>query len=76
MQNDYVVYGIYPTNKTIDYGQDTDTNAAITGMLAGAYYGYDSIPKHLIEQIKDLEMIEDIYCKLIEYRDKINGESL
>ena len=62
--------------KTIDYGQDTDTNAAITGMLAGAYYGYDSIPKHLIEQIKDLEMIEDIYCKLIEYRDKINGESL
>lgn len=29
--------------KTIDYGQDTDTNACITGMLAGAYYGFDSI---------------------------------
>jgi ADP-ribosylglycohydrolase len=60
--------------KTIDYGQDTDTNACITGMLAGAYYGFDSIPKKLIEEIKDLELIEDIYNKLIDLRNEINAE--
>ena len=29
----------------IKLGHDTDTNAAIYGQLAGAYYGYDAIPK-------------------------------
>lgn len=58
--------------KSIDYGEDTDTNAAITGMLAGAVYGFDEIPKHLIEQIKDLELITNLYDSLIELREKIN----
>ena len=26
-------------------GDDTDTNAAVTGALAGAFYGYDQIPE-------------------------------
>ena len=30
----------------IDLGGDTDTVAAVTGGLAGAYYGLDAIPAH------------------------------
>jgi ADP-ribosylglycohydrolase len=30
----------------IDLGGDTDTVAAVTGSLAGAYYGLDAIPPH------------------------------
>lgn len=33
----------------IRLGGDTDTNAAIYGQLAGAYYGYDNIPKEWID---------------------------
>jgi len=31
--------------KAVNLGEDTDTVAAITGGLAGIYYGFDSIPK-------------------------------
>ena len=31
--------------KVIRLGGDTDTNAAIYGQLAGAYYGYKNIPR-------------------------------
>jgi ADP-ribosylglycohydrolase len=43
--------------KAINLGGDTDTNGAITGGLAGLYYGYDSIPK---EWIKKLARLNDI----------------
>lgn len=33
--------------KVIRLGGDTDTNAAIFGQLAGAYYGYKKLPKNL-----------------------------
>ncbi|MFN8257906.1 MAG: ADP-ribosylglycohydrolase family protein [Bacteroidales bacterium] len=48
--------------KAINLGGDTDTNGAITGGLAGLYYGYDSIPK---EWIKKLARLNDI-TKLTE----------
>ncbi|WP_275465588.1 ADP-ribosylglycohydrolase family protein [Streptomyces noursei] len=35
----------------IDLGGDTDTVAAVTGGLAGAYYGVDSIPARWIEPL-------------------------
>ena len=30
--------------EAVNLGDDTDTTAAVTGQLAGAYYGYDAIP--------------------------------
>ncbi len=35
----------------IDLGGDTDTVAAVTGGLAGAYYGLDAIPAHWTEPL-------------------------
>lgn len=46
--------------KAVNYGEDTDTNAIITGGLAALYYGFDSIPEEWLEQIAKLEYIEDL----------------
>jgi len=35
----------------VNLGDDTDTTAAIYGQLAGAFYGYSSLPKKWIDQI-------------------------
>jgi len=37
--------------KAVNLGQDTDTTAAVTGGLAGIYYGWDHIPTAWVEQI-------------------------
>ncbi|WP_406265274.1 ADP-ribosylglycohydrolase family protein [Streptomyces sp. NBC_00191] len=35
----------------IDLGGDTDTVAAVTGMLAGAVYGFEAIPERWVEAL-------------------------
>ncbi|CAF3293117.1 unnamed protein product [Rotaria socialis] len=35
----------------VNLGDDTDTTAAIYGQLAGAYYGYEGLPKKWTEQV-------------------------
>lgn len=37
--------------KAVNLGEDTDTTAAVTGGLAGLYYGVENIPSAWIEQI-------------------------
>lgn len=46
--------------KAINLGEDTDTTAAITGGLAGLYYGYDTIPETWKFQLARFEDIEDL----------------
>ena len=41
----------------IKAGDDTDTNAAVTGAIAGIYYGYNQLPSHLIERLEDYQDI-------------------
>ena len=43
--------------QAVNYGDDSDTVAAITGQLAGAYYGYRSIPKRWISGLHDSERL-------------------
>lgn len=46
--------------KAVNMGEDTDTTAAVAGSLAGALYGYDSIPTDWIKTLKRSEYIVDI----------------
>lgn len=44
---------------TVNQGGDADTTGAICGMLAGAYYGMEAIPKRWIKRM-DSKVIAEI----------------
>lgn len=54
----------------VNLGDDTDTTAAIYGQLAGAFYGYDHLPAHWVE---DLYAKEFLLCLSvwIEYEGEL-----
>lgn len=51
--------------KAVNIGEDTDTNAAICGGLAGIYYGFDSIPVDWTKEIRCLDKVESL-CERYE----------
>jgi len=50
--------------KAVNLGEDTDTVAAITGGLAGLYYGIKQIPENWIRSLAKLEEINELIDKL------------
>jgi ADP-ribosylglycohydrolase len=44
----------------VNLGEDTDTVAAVAGTLAGALYGYDSIPEAWLDTLKRRDYIEEL----------------
>ena len=42
----------------VNLGADSDTTACVAGALAGAYYGYESIPAEWIEALRGKDVIE------------------
>lgn len=44
----------------VNHGGDTDTNAAVCGAMAGAFYGADAIPERWVEQLNVDAPTEDI----------------
>ncbi|QXU48001.1 ADP-ribosylglycohydrolase family protein [Chryseobacterium sp. D764] len=50
--------------KAVNLGEDTDTTGAITGGIAGIYYGYGSIPEEWIAELVRKEDIEALCEKL------------
>jgi len=54
--------------KAVNLGEDTDTTGAITGGIAGIYYGYDSIPQEWLDVLvrkDDIETLcENLFKKL------------
>ena len=47
----------------VNLGHDTDTTAAVTGAIAGLYYGTDGIPSEWIRDLKNKELIEAVAKK-------------
>lgn len=52
----------------IKLGGDTDTNACIAGMLAGAYYGFNSIPQEWVNDLINLQSLKNTCEQLYQLR--------
>lgn len=52
--------------KAVNLGEDTDTTGAITGGIAGIYYGYENIPEEWIAELVRKDDIEALCEKLHE----------
>jgi ADP-ribosyl-[dinitrogen reductase] hydrolase len=52
--------------KAANLGDDADTTAAITGQLAGAYYGVGGIPQAWLDKLAGRVMIEELSMKLMK----------
>jgi ADP-ribosylglycohydrolase len=50
--------------KAVNLGEDTDTTGAITGGIAGIYYGFENIPEEWISVLVGKEDIENLCTKL------------
>jgi ADP-ribosylglycohydrolase len=50
--------------KAVNLGEDTDTTGAITGGIAGIYYGFENIPEEWISELVRKEDIEKLCIKL------------
>ncbi|ASK31208.1 hypothetical protein CEY12_14345 [Chryseobacterium sp. T16E-39] len=50
--------------KAVNLGEDTDTTAAITGGIAGIYYGFENIPEKWISELVRKNDIENLCIKL------------
>lgn len=50
----------------VNLGHDTDTTAAITGGLAGCYYGYESLPEKWITGLQRSEYIRSLTQAFIQ----------
>ena len=62
---------LYGMLGVLGLGGDADTNAAIYGQLAGAYYGYDLIPdewKNEVYLAEDIKKIADNLCEIKKYK--------
>src|SRR5690554_1108087 len=53
----------------INEGGDADTNGCIAGSLLGTKFGYNSIPKHLIDGLLNKELLEEKFNQFIKLID-------
>ena len=50
--------------KAVNLGEDTDTTGAVTGGLAGIFYGFENIPQEWISELARKDDIEKLSGKL------------
>ena len=47
-------------SRAVNLGKDTDTTGAVTGGLAGLFYGFDNIPENWLQKIARYDDINDL----------------
>ena len=62
--------------QAINYGYDTDTNAAVTGSLAGALYGYQNIPERWRSKLRKLDQLEELVQSFNNTLNKLEKKTL
>jgi ADP-ribosyl-[dinitrogen reductase] hydrolase len=50
----------------VNLGGDADTQGAVTGALAGARWGYDAIPQHWLQPLKERDELIKLADRLLE----------
>ncbi len=50
----------------VNLGHDADTVGAVTGQIAGAIYGYSSIPKYLLDGLHDVQRLLAVGNQLVD----------
>ena len=50
--------------KAVNLGDDADTVGAVTGGLAGLYYGYDALPQRWLSKLKHRDKIDNLIKEL------------
>ena len=50
----------------VNLGEDADTTGAVYGQIAGAYYGFEEIPKEWVKRLNKLDLLLDIEGRLRE----------
>ena len=63
LKNDGFVNAI---KEVVSLGEDADTTGAVTGGLAGTYYGVNAIPKEWLEKIEKKEYVRKIIQNFID----------
>jgi ADP-ribosyl-[dinitrogen reductase] hydrolase len=46
--------------KAVNLGDDADTTGAVFGQIAGAFYGYNAIPKKWLDKISNPDWLEEV----------------
>jgi len=59
--------------RAVNLGEDADTTGAITGQLAGAYWGEDGIPRRWRERLALRDVIERLADDLLAAAVARNG---
>ena len=60
-------------NEVISLGGDTDTNGCIYGAMAGAYVGFENLPKHLVSTTVYGHFLKGMSLSLYFKKDMITG---
>ncbi|HEX8612100.1 MAG TPA: ADP-ribosylglycohydrolase family protein [Telluria sp.] len=60
--------------RAANLGDDADTTAAITGQIAGAFYGVEGIPARWLDRITMRAEIDDMACRLYDRFYPVNCE--
>lgn len=50
----------------VNLGGDSDTIGAVCGQIAGAYYGYEAIPKRWIRAVKTWKKVDGFIARFVE----------
>jgi ADP-ribosyl-[dinitrogen reductase] hydrolase len=62
--------------RAVEYGRDTDTTAAITGSLAGVYWGLDGIPSAWLAGLRGKEVVDPLLNRLLRRLDATREPAL
>ena len=54
----------------VNLGGDSDSIGAVYGQLAGAYYGFDSIPVRWIKAVKNWQSVDELIERFLNMRGK------